>query len=100
MARARIANAIGSGWFNWSMSHCPTSQALVTAAKSRADAAVAWAIKYLVAASVARGWWDETIRGRIARVLISSPIHARNQWELANVIVVPRPSMERNVAKM
>lgn len=27
----------------------------------------------------------------MARVLISRPIHARNQWELANVIVVPRP---------
>lgn len=31
------------------------------------------------------------INGTMARVLISSPIHARNQWELANVTVVPRP---------
>ena len=27
----------------------------------------------------------------MARVLISSPIHARNQCELANVTVVPSP---------
>lgn len=27
----------------------------------------------------------------IARVLISRPIHASSQWELANVIIVPRP---------
>lgn len=29
--------------------------------------------------------------GKIARVLISRPIQARNQCELANVIVVPSP---------
>lgn len=31
--------------------------------------------------------------GRIARVLISSPIQAMSQCELVNVIVVPRPSV-------
>lgn len=36
----------------------------------------------------------------MARVLISRPIQARSQWELANVIVVPRPSPNNKVAKI
>lgn len=36
----------------------------------------------------------------MARVFISSPIHASSQCELANVIVVPRPRPNRRVAKM
>lgn len=36
----------------------------------------------------------------MARVFISSPIHARSQCELAKVIVVPRPRLNRRVAKM
>lgn len=40
------------------------------------------------------------MRGRIARVLISRPIQASNQWELANVMVVPSPSANNRVAKM
>lgn len=38
--------------------------------------------------------------GMMARVFISSPIQARSQWELANVIVVPRPNPNSRVAKM
>lgn len=34
-------------------------------------------------------------RGRIARVFISNPIHARSQWELEKVIMVPRPRADR-----
>jgi len=56
--------------------------------------------KYLVVASTARGWWCWAIRGRMARVFISRPIQARNQWELANVTVVPRPKPNKKVAKM
>ncbi len=82
------------------MSHCPVSQALVVLAKSSMAAAVAWVKKYLVVASTARGWWCWAIRGIMARVFISSPIQARSQWELANVIVVPRPSPNSKVAKM
>lgn len=81
------------------ISHCPVSQALVMLAKSSIAAAVAWTRKYLVVASTARGWWCCTMRGIMARVLISSPIQARSQWELVNVIVVPRPSPNSKVAK-
>lgn len=73
------------------MSHCPVSQALVTPANSIAAAAVAWVRKYFVLASIARGWCCCAIKGMMASVLISRPIHARSQWELAKVIVVPRP---------
>lgn len=36
----------------------------------------------------------------MARVLISRPIQASNQCELANVIVVPSPRLSNRVAKM
>lgn len=36
----------------------------------------------------------------MARVLISRPIQARSQWELANVMVVPRPNPNSRVAKI
>lgn len=36
----------------------------------------------------------------MARVLISSPIQASSQWELMNVIEVPRPRPSRRVAKI
>ena len=36
----------------------------------------------------------------MARVLISRPIQARSQCELANVSVVPRPKPNRRVVKM
>lgn len=36
----------------------------------------------------------------MASVLISRPIQARSQWELANVMVVPRPNPNSRVAKM
>lgn len=36
----------------------------------------------------------------MARVLISSPIQARSQWELENVIIVPNPRLNNRVAKM
>lgn len=44
-------------------------------------------------ASVARGWCDLAINGIIAKVLISRPIHAINQCELAKVNIVPRPML-------
>lgn len=56
---------------------------------TRAEAA-AWVKKYLVAASMARGWWDFEIRGRMASVLISRPVQAITQWWLEMVMVVPR----------
>lgn len=82
------------------MSHCPVIQALVEAAKRIVAAAVAWVRKYLVVASTARGWWCWDIRGIIARVLISRPIQARSQCELAKVIVVPRPRLKKRSETM
>lgn len=82
------------------MCHCPVSQALVVLANNSMAAAAAWVRKYLVVASTARGWWCWAISGIMARVLISSPIQARSQCELINVIVVPRPSPNNKVAKM
>lgn len=35
----------------------------------------------------------------MARVLISRPIQARSQWELMNVMVVPKPRLNIRVAK-
>lgn len=50
-------------------------------------------------ASIARGWCCWAIRGIIARVLISRPIHAINQCVLVVVIVVPnsRPNKREAV---
>lgn len=86
--RIRVA---GKGWASWKISHCPVIQAFVVLANNKVAAAAACVRKYLVAASTARGWWCWAIRGIIARVLISSPIQARSQWELAKVMVVPSP---------
>jgi len=74
--------------------------ALVVLANRIMAAAVACVRKYLVVASTARGWWCWVIKGIIARVLISSPIQARSQCELANVRVVPSPRLMRSVDKM
>jgi len=51
-----------------------------------------------VVASTARGWWCWAISGMIAKVLISSPIQASNQWELAKVRVVPNPRLDSRIA--
>lgn len=82
------------------MSHCPEIQAFVTLAKRSMAAAAAWARKYLVVASTARGWWCWAIRGIMASVFISSPIQARSQWELVRVIAVPRPKPNSRMAKI
>lgn len=82
---------LGRGWVIWKMSHCPVIQAFVVLAKRRVAAAAACVRKYLVAASTARGWWCWAISGIMASVLISRPIQARSQWELANVVAVPSP---------
>lgn len=82
------------------MCHWPVSHAFVVLANSSMAAAVAWVRKYLVVASTARGLWDWAISGIIARVLISRPIQASSQCELAKVIVVPKPRPNSSVAKI
>lgn len=93
-----IAIVVAIGWDRWVMLHSPINQALVVLANRIVAAAVACVRKYLVVASTARGWWCWAIRGIIARVLISRPIQAKSQCELAKVRVVPRPKLNRNTA--
>lgn len=79
------------------MFHSPVFQAFIVLANRIVAAAAACARKYLVVASTARGWWCWAIRGRIANVLISSPIQASNQWELIKVRVVPSPKLDNRI---
>lgn len=74
--------------------------ALVVLAKRIIAAAVAWVRKYLVVASTARGWWCWAISGMMARVLISRPIQASSQCELAKVTVVPKPKLIKRMVRM
>lgn len=77
------------GWVSWVISHCPVYHALVMLENSTRVEAAACTRKYLVAASIARGWWDFEINGRMASVLISRPVQAMTQWLLEIVMVVP-----------
>lgn len=63
-----------------SMFHSPTCNALVRHENNIKAEAAAWVKKYFVAASMARGCGFFVIRGRIDKVLISSPIQAISQW--------------------
>lgn len=76
------------------ISQDPVNQALVVLANIIIAAAAACVIKYLAAASTERGECFWVIKGIMARVLISSPIQARSQWELEKVNAVPRPRAE------
>lgn len=93
IARAIVIVEAGRGCESSRTFHSPVIQALVVLANRIIAAAVACVRKYFVVASTARGWWCCAIRGRMARVLISSPIQASNQCELANVRVVPSPKL-------
>lgn len=59
--------------------HSPKVHALMAVENRIRAEAVACVRKYFVADSVARGWCILVIKGIIANVLISNPIHARNQ---------------------
>lgn len=80
------------------MSHCPVAHALVMLANRTNVEAVACTRKYLVAASIARGWWDFEMRGRMASVLISRPVQAVIQWLLESVMVVPRSRLVMKIS--
>lgn len=96
IAEVRIRHDVG--WVSWVMSHCPVHHALVILEnRTRAEAA-ACTRKYLVAASMARGWWDFEISGRMASVLISRPAQAMIQWLLEIVMVVPRSRLVMKIS--
>lgn len=90
IAIAVVNSVHAMGWFNWVMSHCPEDQALIVLENRSSVEAAAWVRKYLIAASIARGWWCFAMRGIMARVLISSPVQAIIQWLLEIVMVVPK----------
>lgn len=96
-ARAAINIVLERGSDRLLMLHSPVIQALVVLANRIIAAAVAWVRKYFVVASTARGWWCCAINGAIASVLISKPIQARSQWELAKVNVVPSPRLDSRI---
>lgn len=58
---------------------CPVCQAFSVLANRIVVAARACTRKYLVVASVARGWCGFMMMGRMLRVLSSNPSHARSQ---------------------
>ncbi len=58
------------------MSNCPVFQTLLIIENRSNDEAAAWVKKYLMEASIARGWCCLAISGMIASILISSPTHA------------------------
>lgn len=95
---AAMARVQAMGCERQEISHCPNIHAFVALANSSIAAAVACVRKYLVVASTARGWCWRAISGIIARVLISSPIHAKSQCELAKVSVVPSPRLNKRMA--
>jgi len=100
MARATVIVEAGKGCESSRIFHSPVIQALVVLANRIIAAAVACVRKYFVVASTPRGWWCCAMSGRIARVLISRPIQANSQWELANVMVVPSPRLINRKDKM
>ena len=57
--------------------HVPKSLKFIVIARRKIMEAIAWVIKYLVAASVDRGLFLLDMRGIIASKFISRPIHIR-----------------------
>lgn len=97
-ARAAVNIMLARGLDRLLMLHSPVIHAFVALANKIIAAAVACVKKYFVVASTARGWWCCAISGVIASVLISRPIQARSQWELAKAKVVPSPRLDSRVA--
>lgn len=89
IAIAVVKSRHAVGWVSWVMSHCPVDHALIMLEKRTRVEAAACTRKYLMDASMARGWWDFEMSGMMARVLISRPVQAIIQWLLEIVMVVP-----------
>lgn len=89
MQRATVSIVQAKGFVNCVISHVPECQALMVLENIINKDAPVWARKYLVVASVARGWCDFEINGTMAIMLISNPSQASNQWLLFIVIRVP-----------
>lgn len=91
-ARVRMVDAVG--FIMFVMVHWPEYKRLMITASIRSMDAVAWVRKYLVAASVERGWWVFISMGMIASMFISNPIHTISQWELVITMVVPKMTVD------
>jgi hypothetical protein len=77
IARVRMVDAVG--FIMFVMVHWPEYNRLIITANIKSIDAVAWVRKYLVAASVERGWWVFINKGMIASIFISNPIHTISQ---------------------
>lgn len=85
-----IVSMVQAGWFvSWEMSHVPVCHAFVVLANSSKAEAAAWVRKYLVVASVERGWWCFEIIGIMDKVFSSRPTQAISQCVLDMVMIVP-----------
>lgn len=79
IARARVRMVEAVELIMFVTVHWPEYSRLIMMARSRSIEAVACVRKYLVAASVERGWWFFISTGMIASIFISKPIHVVNQ---------------------
>lgn len=79
IAKAIVKIVVDVWWFMFIIVHSPVIHAFIIVENKIKAEAVACVKKYFVADSVARGWCILVISGMMASVLISSPIHARNQ---------------------
>lgn len=77
--RAVVIRVLAVGCDSCVMSHVPVYQAFRELENNIRREAPVWARKYLIAASVDRGWCIFEISGVIASILISSPDQASNQ---------------------
>lgn len=93
--RAINATFDATGLVIFIIDHCPEYIRLIVKAIISIMDAVAWVIKYFVAASVDRGLVVFIRIGIIVSMFISSPIQAVSQWELIIVISVPASSVVR-----
>lgn len=74
-------NMVHAGWLvSCMISHVPVDQAFIVLENRTVAEAAAWIRKYLVAASVARGWCCFAMIGIMARVFSSKPTQASSQW--------------------
>lgn len=100
MAKARVIIVEAAGFSMLVMVHWPECIRLMIMANISSIDAVAWVRKYLVEASMARGFCRFISMGIMASIFISNPIQMKSQWELTITIRVPRIMVEEIMEKM
>ena len=79
MARAIVIIIDAVGLSIFMTVHCPEYSRLIMTASMSSMEAVAWVMKYLTEASVARGLGDFIMMGIIASMFISNPVQVNSQ---------------------